>query len=556
MLDFPVEYLLAYSPIVLFCALIFCFSFYRLSLMAMFYQQEEYDTSRFVPALFDGFKLIDKKLSISIFVLGVISIFIAEITEFFTLLSAILFFTFLNLDRFYLKQSKKPLVYTARVRRIIMGGFFLNAIVLAIVLASVLSLYPIPEMNRIMTLTAGLLVIIHIQPWLLMASNYLLKPYEAMVQKRYYNEAYSKVRALNPTIIAMTGSYGKTSVKHILAHILSSVKPTLATPGSVNTVMGITRIIREQLEAKHHFFLCEMGAYGIGSIERLCRLCPPDHGILTAVGNAHYERFKSVENVAEAKFELFKAVSEEKGLFVVNLDQVEPRFVEKYTRSYGENLIKVASNIEFQDVADFFIKEKEQTADGLKISLEFYGQEIDLIVPLYGMHHVNNIIVCFAMAHSLGIPVATIKAALKTTPQIKHRLEVKRESDKADIIDDAYNANPEGFSSALEVAEVLKKDKGGRAILVTPGMVELGNLHDEKHEKIAKQAAEKVDEILVIGQERIESFTRTLESLDKPYEVFERFVDAKAHLNEIANDNDVILYANDLPDLYESKINL
>lgn len=541
-----------YADVFLFSALVFAFSFYRLSLMALFYQQEEYDSKRFIPVVLDGLKLVDKRFSTVLAIVATLFAFVSEFHSYAYLILCVLLFTFINIDRFFLKQSKKQLVYTARVRRIISGGFLLNAVGLSVILAFALNL----TLNVDLVLIWGLIALVQLQPLFLMTSNMILKPYESYVQKRYYDEAYKKLRDLDPTIIAMTGSYGKTSVKHILSHILSSVRPTLATPGSVNTVMGITRIIREKLEAKHQFFLCEMGAYGVGSIERLCKLCPPDHGILTAVGNAHYERFKSVETVAQAKFELFSAVKERHGLFVVNLDQVDAKFVKNYAGEYGQNLIKIASKPEFKGVADFYIDSQKQTAEGLQIDLHFYGQELRLNVPLYGMHHVNNIVVCFAMAHSLGIPVATIKAALRTTPQIKHRLEVKREERGADIIDDAYNANPDGFKSALKVANVLKKDKGGKAILVTPGMVELGDLHDLKHEEIAQEAADNVDDIIIIGEERIESFTKVLRRLEKPYKSFERFIDAKQYLNEIANDNDVILYANDLPDLYESTITL
>src|SRR6202050_4878731 len=112
-------------------------------------------------------------------------------------------------------------------------------------------------------------------------------------------------------VIAVTGSYGKTSVKHILGHVLETAAPTLITPGSVNTAMGIARVVRERLQPHHRYFVVEMGAYGPGSIRRLCALTPPKMGLVTAIGMAHYERFKTLETVAAAKFELAEAVAEQ-----------------------------------------------------------------------------------------------------------------------------------------------------------------------------------------------------------------------------------------------------
>src|SRR5206468_12245453 len=135
--------------------------------------------------------------------------------------------------------------------------------------------------------------------------------------------AHSKLQRLNPVVIGVTGSYGKTSVKHILGHVLETAGPTLITPGSVNTAMGIARVIRERLQPHHRYLVVEMGAYGIGSIRRLCALTPPRLGIISAIGKAHYERFKSLDAVAQAKFELAEAAAGNGGSVVAAADVVE-----------------------------------------------------------------------------------------------------------------------------------------------------------------------------------------------------------------------------------------
>ena len=161
-------------------------------------------------------------------------------------------------------------------------------------------------------------VLVQAVPFALVLAVRLLQPQEDRIQKRFWDEAHDKLKRLAPVVVGVTGSYGKTSTKHILGHILESSGSALITPGSVNTPMGIARIVRERLEPYHRHFVVEMGAYGPGSIERLCRLAPPDIAVVTAVGPAHYERFKSLDAVARTKFELPEAAIARGGKAIVN----------------------------------------------------------------------------------------------------------------------------------------------------------------------------------------------------------------------------------------------
>ena len=389
-------------------------------------------------------------------------------------------------------------------------------------------------------------------PIFLIIANLLLKPYENWVQNNFLKQANEKIKNLPVTTIGITGSYGKTSTKHILSHILSFVAPTLATPGSVNTPMGITRIIRENLKKEHKYFIAEMGAYGIGSIKRLCDLTNPDYGILTAVGDAHYERFKSIDNVAQAKFELNQAVSKKNGKTIINSDGVDDKFIKKY----GQNIILVGQkNI---DNNGYKILQIKQSDKGIYLKIQHKKKRYEINSPLFGIHHANNIAMSFAMAHNLGIDSDTIIAAQKTVPQIKHRLEIIKDKNSPIIIDDAYNSNPIGFAAALDILKILKK-KNGKSILVTPGMVELGDLHNKKHKEVALIALKTVDVALIIMPQRVQSFVDTFKENMKKDQIlleFENFNQAKAWLDKNAKISDVILYENDLPDIYESKISL
>ena len=129
----------------------------------------------------------------------------------------------------------------------------------------------------------------------------------------------------------------------------------------------------------------------------------------------------------------------------------------------------------------------------------------DLSVPLFGLHHVENVALVFAAACTYGADPETVTLALKFAPQITHRLEVKPGPNDSVLVDDAYNSNPKGFTSALETLDLLVRE-GGRRIVVTPGMVELGADHDEEHTRLGKIAAEHADVVLAIAPERMKTF--------------------------------------------------
>ncbi len=541
------------------CVLLFSLS--RLLFLSSFFQQEDYDAKRFFKRLFVKLSLIDKRL-ISLLIIGVVSLSFLDLGDYarhvyYGVLS-LLFIVITVRDVHLFKTMKKRAVVTQRLRRISIASYIIAALVF-------IPIWGMVAVDGVINAQIiALIIFIQILPLCMIVGNALLWPYETIIQRRFRNEAIAKLGSLNPDVIGITGSYGKTSVKHILAHVLNQVTPTLATPGSVNTVMGITRVIREKLGQHHKFFIAEMGAYGIGSIKRLCDFCPPNHGILTAVGNAHYERFKSVENVAQAKFELFQAVYKEEGYFVVNADQVDEKFIKAHVTDYADKLVLVSrdkSKKIDKKTIDFVIENVETDVNGLRITI--FEKETNekhlLTVPLFGDHQINNCVAAFALCRKLGVPATTLVASFKTVPQIKHRLEVKRIDNGPDLIDDAYNSNPKGFASALDVLDLLgqaakKKNKNARRILLTPGMVELGDLHDEKHIEIAKIALETCDEILLVRPERFQAFSDICDQMKRGYKTFPSFFEAKKWLDDNTYTDDIVLYENDLPDLYESTV--
>jgi len=317
--------------------------------------------------------------------------------------------------------------------------------------------------------------------------------------------------------------------------------------------MGIARIVRERLEPYHRHFVVEMGAYGPGSIERLCRLAPPDIAVVTAVGPAHYERFRSLDVVARTKFELPAAAIARGGKAIVNAAVLAYPDASAFSDAHRGSMILVGR----EGDSDARMGAVSQAADGLRLTLTYCGHEHALFAPLFGLHHADNLALAFVTALAMGIDAETALVALRSTPQIAHRLEVKRQTDGTTIVDDGYNSNPAGFASALELLPLLVSP-GGRRIVVTPGMVELGDAHEAEHRAIGQKAAQLVDVLVAVAPDRIRALVDAYRVGRSDGEVVEcgSFKAAQAWMARNLAAGDVVLIENDLPDLYERRLSL
>jgi len=515
------------------------FAWRRLSTYLHIFQQEEYQPVRFIQWLFRT-RSLDIRVSIVILVVGALEFAIRLAPEIGALFIIAALLGIAVYEKNLRAGSKKRLVMTARAKRIYFVAFSCLALIGV--------LYAMTDLPLL-----AWLIPVQAVPFALPLATVFLSPQEKSVQKKFWNEAHGKLKALAPTVIGITGSYGKTSTKHLLGHILELQAPTLITPGSINTPMGVSRVIREQLGAHHRFFVCEMGAYGPGSIARLCRLAPPDVAVITAIGMAHYERFKTLDTVAAAKFELARAAAERNGGIILSDSVLKFQTARDFRAQHDGNTVAVG----FDSQSEFRIVNAAQTVGGIMAQLMWKDQLYTLRAPIFGEHHVGNMALAFATACRVGIAPEDAILALNSAPQISHRLEVKEGPAGSRLIDDAYNSNPVGFASALKLLDALKTD-GGRRILVTPGMVELGTAHDEEHRKVGQLAKSTVDVLLPVLPERIPSLIGAYQ-LDNPAALVipcADFASAQLWMNQNAKPNDVILLENDLPDLYEKKLSL
>ncbi|MCH5241078.1 MAG: UDP-N-acetylmuramoyl-tripeptide--D-alanyl-D-alanine ligase [Muribaculaceae bacterium] len=446
------------------------------------------------------------------------------------------------------KKHKKPLVFTKRVWRIytlsscIGVGLFLWACFILGFKPEAWGYYSGP------TLTVSILLLMTIFSWIIvLIAVVILIPVEKSINKRYWNDAARILKGMPQLkFIGITGSYGKTSTKHFLERILSEKFDVLITPGSYNTTMGVIRTIRELMKPYNNVFICEMGAKQLGDIKEICDLVHPSIGIVTAVGPMHLETFKSIENVQATKFELIDALPSH-GLAVVN-DDFEYCRNRKVT---NVNCVRYSTSSKLIGKDDYWAENIKYSPSGTTFIVKSKdGFELELSTRLLGDCNVSNILAAIIVARTMGLSDAEIQRGVAAIEPVEHRLSMKHTANGVTILDDAFNSNPDGSRMAMEV---LKQFTGGKRIVVTPGMVELGHRQFELNEKFGEYIAKSCDIAIIVGHHNREAITKGIEKgkfEGKLYEV-NSFNDAQKLVNPMLQPGDTVLYENDLPDSFK-----
>lgn len=440
------------------------------------------------------------------------------------LLTAALFIAvmLINLPR----KAKIPLKFTARVKRLICTFLLIYLIVAAVSFTA-------PESRAFFAMIFSLLLLG--TPWIILAANTINGPMEKSINRGYIRQAEAILADMPQlTVIGVTGSYGKTSVKFFLEKLLSVQYNVLVTPENFNTTLGVVRTVRERLKATHELFVCEMGARNRGDIAEICRLVHPKMGVITSVGPQHLESFGTIENVTDTKFELADALPADGTLFL-NLDNeyirgrtVGPKTV-GYGTQYGEYM---AGNISVDEEGTHF------TVKGTEFTTR-----------LLGRHNVQNICAAIAVANTLGISMDRLVRPVRRLESVPHRMQLTGSGDRL-IVDDAYNSNPVGATAALE----LLSGFDGCRILITPGMVELGEQQDELNRQLGRTAAKCCDRVILMGARHAGPIREGL--LEEGFEA--ELISVAEKLDEAMSLADayrpgsrrMILLENDLPDNY------
>ena len=433
------------------------------------------------------------------------------------------------------EQTKKPLVITARVKRLIVTLTILYTISLLLIIF---------VNNKFIILTT---IMISYNYFITFLANIINKPVEKCVYNYYLTKAKTKLKSMpNLKIIGITGSYGKTSSKNILSDILNIKYNALPTPRNLNTYYGLMITINNHLTKFDDVFIAEMGAYVKGEIKGLCNLVHPKYGILTTIGTAHLESFGSEKNIQEGKFELIESLPSD-GIGILNMD--DP----KQTSYKLKNDCKIVwIGIDNKD-ADVYATNIKTTNKGYTFDITFKKDKIthNFETRLLGKHNIYNILSAVALGYELGIGIDMLAQAVKQVKPVEHRLELKKMGTFYQI-DDAYNSNPVGAKNALEVLSTMPGDK----IVVTPGMIELGEKEDEYNREFGRQIAtiSKADYVILVGKKKTKAIYEGL--LTSGYDedkviITNDVVKAYNIINGLKTKKDMYaLFENDLPDTY------
>ena len=466
-------------------------------------------------------------------------------------------------------NTKSKFHYTARVKRMIATIVVLTAIVLG--LCFLVSYAAQGEFPRF--LTGILLLLVSLQLVFNMLSNVVNRPIEKAVNQYYINDAKRILKSVpGLQIIGVTGSYGKTSVKFYLQTLLQGKYNVLVTPESYNTPMGIVKTIRGSLKSTHELFICEMGARHVGDIKEDTDIVHPHHGVITSVGPQHLETFHSMENIQKTKFELADCLPEGGKLFLNGDNEYIQQQAVGYNNKifyYSEAAAKVTSPADAAqtsqagsaDPAVHHSTEAERAAgySAKDVSVSQFGTEFTVTTPngeeerfqmkLVGAHNVINVVGAIAVAHQFGMSLKELKIPVRRIQPVEHRMAM-REQGNVTIIDDAYNSNPVGSKAAVETLAMFD----GIRILVTPGMVELGDKEEEYNYKFGTYAADCCDYILIVGKKNRESIRAGVLSKGFPEDrcvCVDKLEDALSKAYAIKGQgHKFILLENDLPDNY------
>jgi UDP-N-acetylmuramoyl-tripeptide--D-alanyl-D-alanine ligase len=433
-----------------------------------------------------------------------------------------------------IRGRSSRLAWTRRLRTL--------AIVWALLEAVVVVIGVVTGPASVLALVAALAV-----PLLVDAACSVTAPIERRLAARYVDAAEERLRRVAPTVVAITGSYGKTSTKSHLAHLLGPSRPVVASPASFNNRAGLARAVNEHLAEGTQVFIAEMGTYGPGEIAELCRWCRPDVSIVTAIGPVHLERFGSEEMVLQAKSEILEPAP------VVVLPVDDPRLaaLAAEAEAAGKRVVRCSALDRSADVCVV----RESGGDALTVIVGGSALVEDVGAPP-GVQPVN-LACAVGAALALGLDAASLAPRIEGLPAVDHRLLAARGASGATVLDDTYNSNPAGASAALAALAASAGGNGSRAghrvVVVTPGMVELGTRQYDENRRFGAAVASVADDLVIVGRtnasalrEGAESVTGSHLSVRMVGERREAVEWVRGHLGE----GDAVLYENDLPDHY------
>ena len=436
-------------------------------------------------------------------------------------------------------QVKIKLVYTFRIKRL-----FLTTVIIYLIF--LLCYFKFIKDDYILLIVLSLLTVLaHLHVYIAYLINL---PIEKIIYNKYKNKAKKKLKGMNTINIGITGSYGKTSSKNILNDILSVKYLSYPTPGNLNTPLGLMKTINNNMDKFEEIFIAEISISSpeTHDIEKSCEIIKPKYGIITNIGIAHLDTFKTEEKIQEAKFKLIESLPTD-GLGILNKDD------QKQTNYQIKNTCRIKwIGIDNND-ADIIAKNIKYTHTGTEFDAIFKedNQKLHLKTCLYGKPNVYNILASLLIAKELKLTNEEMIKGVSNIKPIEHRLQVKKIKDYT-IIDDAYNSNPVGANMALDVLNLMP----GKKVVVTPGMIELKDKQYILNYEFGCHIANIADYVILVGKNQTKPIYDGL--IKSNYNENNIFITndiklAFPKINEIKDDNTYVLLENDLPDLFNEK---
>lgn len=417
-----------------------------------------------------------------------------------------------------------PLVFTRRMRSLA-GVWLLAEAVLLGIGAGIGAPAPFAA--------AGLVA----APALVDAALFVTAPVERRLSERFVDMAANRLRRVGPTIVAITGSYGKTSTKNHIAHLVAGTKSVVATPASFNNRGGLARAVNENLAEGTEVFIAEMGTYGPGEIRDLCRWCPPRIAVMTAIGPVHLERFGSEDAILAAKSEITEGAE----TVVVNADDRRLAALGTVLDAAGEGTDVIRAAVEDPN-ADVRVR-----VDDGNVRVLVDGAAVGDPVSVRPGIQPSNLAIAVAVAIRLGVPTEAVLERIPTIPAVANRLTADTSASGVYVIDDTFNSNPAGALAALELLAAAPGE--GSKVVVTPGMVELGSRQAGENEVFARAACEVASTIVVVGVTNRRALLKGASGL-RPVVLVRTREEAVAWVRGNLCPGDAVLYENDLPDHY------
>jgi UDP-N-acetylmuramoyl-tripeptide--D-alanyl-D-alanine ligase len=394
----------------------------------------------------------------------------------------------------------------------------------SVVVAGVAALAPQPYLGAVVMVLA-------VNPVLDLVTR-ALGPGEDRRAQRFVDQAVRRLTAVGPRIVAITGSYGKTSTKNYLSTLLGPNLGVVASPRSFNNRAGLSRAINENLADGTRIFVAEMGTYGLGEIRELTSWCPPEIAVVTAIGPVHLERMKNLDVIAAAKHE----ITERASTVVLNVDDARLGSWVRDLRAQGKRVVTAGSQMVDSDVR------VASVAHRWTISID--GATIADLEEIVGVQP-TNLACAIAAARELGLEGPAIAARLKEVQPTANRLNVATSPAGIVVVDDTYNANPASAIAAVNTLASLEIT--GRRLVVTPGLVELGVDQYGENLRLAQLVDAVPAELVAIGRTNIVALSA---GYSRRPQRFDTRDDAVKWIRNTLVPGDGVLFLNDLPDHY------